>query len=294
MAHFVIPRNVKHGDSLTCSYAPCRALGVKFCFCVHCNIPVAKRCFRMRHHHSEDDAEDAAPAAPGSATIANNLTHNQPSDRNDSSTSQTSSSSQAFKVPSPAGVPADISDSGLRSHVSALTASPPASSKPGKKREHPSSFLDHDHGSADYHHVAKVPNRSDSSTDCAASSALVMQDRNDKCIGNHFSSDRRVRWASLLSQRPTAVDRSTGKVVDMDAWLLSVIQVSNREDGGAPRSAAATATPTAEDTMTSSSEERSSSSSDSTKNNNTPSDYSAYDSANSSSYAEEDERSIRQ
>jgi hypothetical protein len=159
-AHFVIPRNIKHGDSLTCSYAACRDVGVKFYFCVHCNIPVAKRCFR-RHHHSEDGAAAVA-------TITN-LAHQSSLD-NDTS-SRTICSSYSSPNPSQAffELPSSSSGGGGRvDSISALTA-PTASpvSQPSKKRPPSSSF---DHGSD--RHVAKMPKRSDSNFDsCAASSA---------------------------------------------------------------------------------------------------------------------------
>lgn len=55
-AHFRIPPNVKHGEHLVCSYPECRREGVKFRFCLTCQIPVASRNFRQRHSHynSED------------------------------------------------------------------------------------------------------------------------------------------------------------------------------------------------------------------------------------------------
>jgi hypothetical protein len=172
-AKFVIPRNVKHGDSLTCSYPACRDSGIKFSFCVHCNIPVARRCFRMRHHHHSEDNE-----AAGSATIANNASHQSTSTFDNgsryfqtSSSSHSQNTSQASKVPSPSiGFLADISDSHLRSIISPLTGSleHPDVARPSKKRELASSF---DHGS--YHHVTKMPKRSDSNFNCV--SVLLMK-----------------------------------------------------------------------------------------------------------------------
>lgn len=50
-AYFTIPHAVKHGQDLVCSYPACAAQGVKFCYCIHCGIPVAKRNFRQRHGH---------------------------------------------------------------------------------------------------------------------------------------------------------------------------------------------------------------------------------------------------
>ena len=50
-AYFVIPENVRHGEELICSYFACRNAGVKFRYCSHCKVPVAKRNFRKRHRH---------------------------------------------------------------------------------------------------------------------------------------------------------------------------------------------------------------------------------------------------
>lgn len=71
-AYFVIPENVKHGEELICSYFACRNAGIKFRYCSHCKVPVAKRNFRKRHKHggeqfprrSADDSgeEDTIPS----------------------------------------------------------------------------------------------------------------------------------------------------------------------------------------------------------------------------------------
>lgn len=50
-AYFVIPQGIEHGDELVCSYPACRQAGVKFRYCLHCEVPVAKRNFRNRHRH---------------------------------------------------------------------------------------------------------------------------------------------------------------------------------------------------------------------------------------------------
>jgi hypothetical protein len=54
-AYFVIPENVRHGEELICSYFACRNAGVKFRYCSHCKVPVAKRNFRKRHRHGDSD-----------------------------------------------------------------------------------------------------------------------------------------------------------------------------------------------------------------------------------------------
>ena len=47
----MIPETVEHGEELICSYYACRNAGIKFRYCSHCKIPVAKRNFRKRHNH---------------------------------------------------------------------------------------------------------------------------------------------------------------------------------------------------------------------------------------------------
>jgi hypothetical protein len=60
----VIPQDVQHGQELICSYPACRESGVKFCFCKHCHIPVAKHNFRSRHHHVKDEETTATKSSP--------------------------------------------------------------------------------------------------------------------------------------------------------------------------------------------------------------------------------------
>lgn len=57
-AYFTIKKNEKHGRELVCSFPGCRDGGVKFCYCNYCRVPVARRNFRLRHHHV-----DAKPLA---------------------------------------------------------------------------------------------------------------------------------------------------------------------------------------------------------------------------------------
>ena len=51
-AFLLISENVQHGDELKCSYPACAEQGVKFCWCSYCKAPVARRNFRVRHHHA--------------------------------------------------------------------------------------------------------------------------------------------------------------------------------------------------------------------------------------------------
>lgn len=54
-AHFTITPDMKHGEELRCSHPVCQAGGVKFCYCAVCKKPAAKRNFRGRHHHIDED-----------------------------------------------------------------------------------------------------------------------------------------------------------------------------------------------------------------------------------------------
>lgn len=73
-AYFVIPDGIDHGDELVCSYPSCRQAGVKFRYCLHCKVPVAKRNFRNRHRHGlpggageDDDDESISSGEEGTA-----------------------------------------------------------------------------------------------------------------------------------------------------------------------------------------------------------------------------------
>ncbi|KAL3925806.1 MAG: hypothetical protein SGILL_000154 [Bacillariaceae sp.] len=52
-ACFTLKKNEKHGKELVCSFRQCRDSGIKFCYCAFCRVPVARRNFRLRHHHSD-------------------------------------------------------------------------------------------------------------------------------------------------------------------------------------------------------------------------------------------------
>jgi hypothetical protein len=54
-AYFTISEDMSHGTPLVCSYPACRDKGVKFLYCSYCKDTGAKRQFRERHNHGEDD-----------------------------------------------------------------------------------------------------------------------------------------------------------------------------------------------------------------------------------------------
>eukprot|EP00537_Pseudo-nitzschia_pungens_P012026 CAMPEP_0172391864 /NCGR_PEP_ID=MMETSP1061-20121228/8164_1 /TAXON_ID=37318 /ORGANISM="Pseudo-nitzschia pungens, Strain cf. pungens" /LENGTH=1022 /DNA_ID=CAMNT_0013122585 /DNA_START=143 /DNA_END=3211 /DNA_ORIENTATION=- len=76
-AYFVIPENIKHGTELLCSYFACRNAGIKFRYCVHCKLPVAKRNFAKRHRHSGSkiiaESDDLVPKETASSNNSNGM-----------------------------------------------------------------------------------------------------------------------------------------------------------------------------------------------------------------------------
>lgn len=81
-AYFVIPENVKHGEELICSYFACRNAGIKFRYCSHCKVPVAKRNFRKRHKHGGEDiakgvGDDSGDEAAVKKGIPSQITANR-------------------------------------------------------------------------------------------------------------------------------------------------------------------------------------------------------------------------
>jgi len=68
-AYFVIPDGIEHGDELVCSYPSCRQAGVKFRYCLHCKVPVAKRNFRNRHRHGVPGGDGGSDSGEDDASI---------------------------------------------------------------------------------------------------------------------------------------------------------------------------------------------------------------------------------
>src|SRR5210317_1495664 len=68
-AYFVIPDGIEHGDELMCSYPACRQAGVKFRYCLHCKVPVAKRNFRNRHRHGVPGGDGGSDSGEDDASI---------------------------------------------------------------------------------------------------------------------------------------------------------------------------------------------------------------------------------
>jgi len=69
-AYFVIPDGIEHGDELVCSYPSCRQAGVKFRYCLHCKVPVAKRNFRNRHRHGVPGGDGGSVSGEDNESIS--------------------------------------------------------------------------------------------------------------------------------------------------------------------------------------------------------------------------------
>jgi hypothetical protein len=180
-AHFVIPSDIQHGDELICSYPACRDAGVKFCFCTHCRIPVAKRNFRIRHNHCDFVPP---PAIVGDYELSPQMTNNGRrtvicqeimGDKKPAAATYTTT------PPISAGI--EISDSDMNSRNDSTSST--------KKRKRHRTTL------------PTPPNTLGSQSYCAQSSAMMLQGGNDRLANN----DNRLAMvlAGLLGKRPPKI-----------------------------------------------------------------------------------------
>ncbi|KAL7472823.1 hypothetical protein ACHAXS_013196 [Conticribra weissflogii] len=89
-AYFIIPEGIEHGDELMCSYPACRQAGVKFRYCLHCKVPVAKRNFRNRHRHGVPGGEGESGSDDDRDE---NLSSDEEDDNNDNSAAKVAKAS---------------------------------------------------------------------------------------------------------------------------------------------------------------------------------------------------------
>jgi hypothetical protein len=196
-AYFVIPENVKHGEELICSYFACRNAGIKFRYCSHCKVPVAKRNFRKRHKHggedvgnlpgddSDDDLADVVPAPPSAAAAK-----------------KTSSSSGGIPSQITAGRKEDADADGISSQSA-----------------------DSDHGKAKGAATARKA-AATAAVGAAARKPAIPTSKGaaGRSDGKAGLPDRRKRWMELLETRP-----STKQGDSMSTWLMEVLAVSDLE-----------------------------------------------------------------
>jgi hypothetical protein len=192
-AYFVIPENVKHGEELICSYFACRNAGIKFRYCSHCKVPVAKRNFRKRHKHGGEDVG------------------NLPGDDSDDDLADVATmppSATAKKPSSSGGIPSQIT-AGRKEEADADGIS--------------SQSADSDQGKAKGAVAAAA--RKAAAAAAAARKPLITTSKSvaNKTDGK-IESDRRKRWMELLETRP-----STKQGDSMSTWLMEVLAVSDLE-----------------------------------------------------------------
>eukprot|EP00977_Amphora_coffeiformis_P022314 scaffold10819_cov130-Amphora_coffeaeformis.AAC.1 len=179
-AYFVIPENVKHGEELICSYFACRNAGIKFRYCSHCKVPVAKRNFRKRHKHGGEDIPRGAGDDSGGEEeppVKKGIPAHIMADQNHDGMEADALSSQSAD-----SNPQEKSDLGVRQGLVQ------SSMRSFEKKKKPA--------------VAEAPEES--------------------AAGTKISTDRKDRWAALLSKRPATKDGDS-----MSAWLMEVLAVSD-------------------------------------------------------------------
>jgi hypothetical protein len=194
-----MPSEIEHGGDMLCSFSACRNEGIKFCYCSHCGIPVAKRNFWQRHGHESQTKKQAKAIVPQATTSQNFLPVR-------SQLSKRVAPSSQSKLPPPA----------------------PRLTRPSKEDHLPkgegsgtstNSSIDTDQSSYD------EDNKRAKST---ASSVFSLKERqavtsgSDGAVSSSLNHKQQLHWASLLRQRPS--DKNGD---DMSAWLLSVIEVSS-------------------------------------------------------------------
>lgn len=214
-AYFVIPENVKHGEELICSYFACRNAGIKFRYCSHCKVPVAKRNFRKRHKHGGEDVVRGADDSGGEEEptgVKKGIPAHIMADQNHDNMEADALSSQSAD-----SNPQEKSDLGVRRGLVQ------SSMRSFEKKKKPA--------------VAEV-------AEAAAAAAVVPE---EGAAGTKISTDRKERWAALLGKRPATKDGDS-----MSAWLMEVLAVSDldtplkSEDGAVASSAPAEPTPAAD------------------------------------------------
>ena len=192
-----MPNGIEHGGDLVCSFSACRNEGIKFCYCSHCGIPVAKRNFRQRHAH-ESQTKKQAKAAP-QATSRNSLPVQSQSSNSAAPRSQS-------KLPPPTP--------GLKSPTFKEDHCPKEQEDSGTSTN---SFIDTDQ-SCNAHKQPKPM----SSLVFSSKDGQVEIGGSDAAVSSSLNHKQQRRWASLLRQRPP--DKNGD---EMSAWLQSVIEISD-------------------------------------------------------------------
>jgi hypothetical protein len=206
---------VQHGEELICSYDACRNAGIKFRYCSHCRVPVAKRNFNQRHSHglphvstvhsswtnsanapvaaaavAATFGDEAAAAAAAPPAYANNMANEGKKQK------------QVFKDAPATSSSSDNMSSSQRDGVPPkreITVSGVFSGEESKKK------------SRKHRKKRKIPKE--------VSPPLLVKPNPD------IPLDRQWRWATLLGNRPDMADSDA-----MSAWLLQVMAISDSQN----------------------------------------------------------------
>ncbi|KAG7350591.1 hypothetical protein IV203_009951 [Nitzschia inconspicua] len=217
-AYFVVPHDIEHGKNLICSYPPCADLGVKFCFCVHCGIPVAKRNVRQRHDHGRGKRPQNITAKPSAAAAAAAAVVVDPPNRNGKDSGLTDTKDSNVTSSTDAQVET-LSGSGKNSqYVDPLQVSADPSGQQNDE-DSTSTHTSSSSGEKDQKVISSGYRRRNRSSSIVRGVGVS----SDKVWRKGAVSEERERkWADLLYDRPQ--DRNQQEMCD---WLLSVLQVTN-------------------------------------------------------------------
>ncbi len=242
-AYFVIPENVQHGEELICSYFACRNAGIKFRYCTHCRVPVAKRNFRKRHKHgnssSANDLDDDSNSGGEEETsiASNNKANGIPAQV----TTMHVSSPAKKDVPPPSrkekaaakaeAAAAAAAGAFISSPSKKTLMEPPAPVKPSSNDSIVSSDKPRPKPVSDDSDSVSLPSANKPEVVTAGSDAVAAPPAPTKSI----SEERKLRWVALLGRRPPTNDDPA-----MSSWLMDVLSLSDLEtplkepgDGGA-------------------------------------------------------------
>lgn len=203
----MIPENVRHGEELICSYFACRNAGVKFRYCSHCKVPVAKRNFRKRHKHGDNLVKDGGDDDDQSATEEDGCSEGESNELppEDPVPSQvTTGRSRKETIPSQITTTTDdrdgkksrSEDRSKKSHIPSQVTT----SSSGKKKK-----------------MKKIKGKGDAGV--LDSNTVCMRSGDDRA---KVIDSRRKRWANLLEKRPQTKDGEA-----MSSWLMQVLAVSD-------------------------------------------------------------------
>lgn len=250
-AHFVLPKNIKHGQDLVCSYAACRDGGIKFRYCLYCRIPVSKRNFRLRHHHIDSSTQRpspdvmvpssicvdvhtprasemsvardrAVPAHAGNTYYQSNedqsvAEHGRVKNHKRDSTGRhhkDSDKEKLYEAADHAAATENIANAGNSSKR-----------EKKKKKRHKKNFSSKRQKSS-VPKVASLPPRQSAEVtyvdDTNHQGMNVSNDVAKRDVLKSFGKNRLRMWASLLEQRPSKDDED-----NMSKWLMNVLAVSD-------------------------------------------------------------------